>query len=207
VESFEPCAHGKLKASTAIRAPDAVERADRWKALTVDEFQAIVENLQAIVENIRSIVENLEERDARHLLGSPRRDPETPRWPTSSQAAAAARCSKSSSDRGILDHSPKKRGRYWRPLCGAQISRGLVYRKYPDPVSPSNALDAGRTPSKIQARCCMLRITSRSTRICYPFNSLSWCGDVVLRRFARVRSQQASGGTWCSYWTKKSRQV
>jgi hypothetical protein len=62
VGSFEPSAHGKLKASTVIRAPDAVERAGRGKALTVDESQAIVENLQAIVEN-------LEERDPRHLLG------------------------------------------------------------------------------------------------------------------------------------------
>jgi hypothetical protein len=40
-----------------------------------------------------------------------------------------------------------------------------------------------------------------------PYNSLSWCGDVVLRRFAQVGSQQASGGTWYCYCTKKSRQV
>jgi hypothetical protein len=69
-----------------MRAPDAVERVGRWKALTFDEFQAIVENLQDIVENMRGIVENLEERDARHHLGWPRKNPGTPRWPTSSQA-------------------------------------------------------------------------------------------------------------------------
>jgi hypothetical protein len=52
---------------------------------------AIVENLQAVVENMQGIVENLEERSARHLLGSPRRKPDIPRWPTYSQAAPAAR--------------------------------------------------------------------------------------------------------------------
>jgi hypothetical protein len=50
-------ARGKPKASTVVRAMDAVERASRWKPLTVffDEFQ--------------EIVENLDERDSRHLLG------------------------------------------------------------------------------------------------------------------------------------------
>jgi hypothetical protein len=50
-------AKGKPRASTVIRAMDAIERASRWRPLVVffDEFQ--------------EIVENLEERDARHLLG------------------------------------------------------------------------------------------------------------------------------------------
>ncbi|HEY1898711.1 MAG TPA: hypothetical protein VGG49_02850 [Steroidobacteraceae bacterium] len=54
---MELSARGKPKASTVIRALDAIERASRWKKLTVffDEFQ--------------DIVENLEERDSRHLLG------------------------------------------------------------------------------------------------------------------------------------------
>ena len=57
VGPVELSARGKPKASTVIRAMDAVEHASRWKPLTVffDEFQ--------------DIVENLEERDARHLLG------------------------------------------------------------------------------------------------------------------------------------------
>jgi hypothetical protein len=42
-----------------MRAPDAVERVGRRKALTFDEFQAIVEKLQDIVENMRGSVENL----------------------------------------------------------------------------------------------------------------------------------------------------
>jgi hypothetical protein len=47
----------KPKASTVIRAMDAIERASRWRPLVVffDEFQ--------------EIVENLEERESRHLLG------------------------------------------------------------------------------------------------------------------------------------------
>jgi hypothetical protein len=65
-------------------------------------FQIIVENLQAIVENIRGIVENLEEPDARHLLGFPRRNP------ASSHVIYI----------------------FWRPLCGAQIICELVDRKY-----------------------------------------------------------------------------
>jgi hypothetical protein len=50
-------ARTKPKASTVIRAMDAIERASRWRPLVVffDEFQ--------------EIVENLEEREARHLLG------------------------------------------------------------------------------------------------------------------------------------------
>jgi uncharacterized protein len=50
-------AKSKPKASTVIRAMDAVERASRWRPLVVffDEFQ--------------EIVENLEERESRHLLG------------------------------------------------------------------------------------------------------------------------------------------
>ena len=50
-------ARAKPKASTVIRAMDAVERASRWKPLIVffDEFQ--------------EIVENLDERESRHLLG------------------------------------------------------------------------------------------------------------------------------------------
>jgi AAA+ ATPase superfamily predicted ATPase len=50
-------ARAKPKASTVIRAMDAVERASRWRPLVIffDEFQ--------------DIVENLEEREARHLLG------------------------------------------------------------------------------------------------------------------------------------------
>jgi len=53
----ELSARRKPLASTVIRAMDAVERASRWKKLTVffDEFQ--------------DIVENLEERDSQHLLG------------------------------------------------------------------------------------------------------------------------------------------
>jgi hypothetical protein len=54
-ESSSLFRRGKPKASIAIRALDAVERAGRWKALTVDEFQAIVENLQDIVENMRAL--------------------------------------------------------------------------------------------------------------------------------------------------------
>ena len=104
--------------------------AGRWPALTVDEFQDIVENLQDIVENMRGIVENLKEQDPRCRLGSP-----------------------------IGDHSAVPR------------SAGSCIENIPDPASPSNALDAGRIPSKIQARCCMLRVASRSPRICYPFNS------------------------------------
>jgi hypothetical protein len=51
-------AKAKSKASTVIRALDALERASRWRPLAVffDEFQ--------------EIVENLEERDSRHLLGA-----------------------------------------------------------------------------------------------------------------------------------------
>jgi uncharacterized protein len=47
----------KPKASTVIRAMDAVERASRWRPLVVffDEFQ--------------EIAENLEQRESRHLLG------------------------------------------------------------------------------------------------------------------------------------------
>jgi len=47
----------KPKASTVIRAMDAIERASRWRPLVVffDEFQ--------------EIVENLEERESSHLLG------------------------------------------------------------------------------------------------------------------------------------------
>jgi hypothetical protein len=54
---LELSARGKPTASTVIRAMDAIERASRWKRLTVffDEFQ--------------DIVENLEERESRHLLG------------------------------------------------------------------------------------------------------------------------------------------
>jgi hypothetical protein len=54
---LELSARGRTKASTVIRAMDAIERASRWKKLTVffDEFQ--------------DIVENLEERESRHLLG------------------------------------------------------------------------------------------------------------------------------------------
>jgi hypothetical protein len=54
---LEFSARGKPKASSVIRAMDAIERASRWKKLTVffDEFQ--------------DIVENLEERESRHLLG------------------------------------------------------------------------------------------------------------------------------------------
>jgi hypothetical protein len=50
-------ARAKPKASTVIRAMDAIERASRWRPLAVflDEFQ--------------EIAENLEEREARHLLG------------------------------------------------------------------------------------------------------------------------------------------
>ena len=50
-------AKAKPKASTVIRAMDAVERASRWRPLAVffDEFQ--------------EIVEQLEERESRHLLG------------------------------------------------------------------------------------------------------------------------------------------
>jgi len=48
---------GKSKASTVIRAMDAIERASRWRPLAVffDEFQEIAENLEA--------------RESRHLLG------------------------------------------------------------------------------------------------------------------------------------------
>jgi len=50
-------ARGKPKASTVIRAMDAIERASRWRPLVVffDEFQ--------------EIVENLDEPASRHLLG------------------------------------------------------------------------------------------------------------------------------------------
>jgi len=50
-------ARAKAKASSVIRAMDAIERASRWRPLVVffDEFQ--------------EIVENLEERESRHLLG------------------------------------------------------------------------------------------------------------------------------------------
>lgn len=50
-------AKSKPKASTVIRALDAIERASRWRPLAVffDEFQ--------------EIVENLDERESRHLLG------------------------------------------------------------------------------------------------------------------------------------------
>jgi hypothetical protein len=50
-------AKAKPKASTVIRVMDAIERASRWRPLSVffDEFQ--------------EIVENLEERESRHLLG------------------------------------------------------------------------------------------------------------------------------------------
>jgi hypothetical protein len=50
-------AKAKPKASTVIRAMDAIERASRWRPLAVffDEFQ--------------EIVEQLEERESRHLLG------------------------------------------------------------------------------------------------------------------------------------------
>jgi AAA+ ATPase superfamily predicted ATPase len=50
-------AKGKPKASTVIRAMDAIERASRWRPLTVffDEFQ--------------EIIENLDEHESRHLLG------------------------------------------------------------------------------------------------------------------------------------------
>jgi len=50
-------AKARPKASTVIRAMDAVERASRWRPLAVffDEFQ--------------EIVEQLEERESRHLLG------------------------------------------------------------------------------------------------------------------------------------------
>ena len=41
-------ARAKPKASTVIRAMDAIERASRWRQLVVflDEFQEIVENLE-----------------------------------------------------------------------------------------------------------------------------------------------------------------
>jgi hypothetical protein len=54
---IEFSARGKPKASTVIRSMEAIERASRWKKLTVffDEFQ--------------DIVENLDERESRHLLG------------------------------------------------------------------------------------------------------------------------------------------
>jgi len=50
-------AKAKPKASTVIRAMDAIERASRWRPLAVffDEFQ--------------EIIENLEDKDSRHLLG------------------------------------------------------------------------------------------------------------------------------------------
>lgn len=50
-------AKGKPKASTVIRALNAVERASRWRPLVVffDEFQ--------------EIIENLDEQESRHLLG------------------------------------------------------------------------------------------------------------------------------------------
>jgi hypothetical protein len=56
-DPLEVSARRKPKASTVIRVMNAIERASRWKKLTVflDEFQ--------------DVVENLEERDSGHLLG------------------------------------------------------------------------------------------------------------------------------------------
>jgi hypothetical protein len=110
----------------------------------------------------------------------------------------------------ILDRFPKKRGPYWRRI-GVTVphpERPLVRASRISRILPH--LRRRLTPSRLHRTsrlvdvCSELEIASRSSRICYPFNSSSWCGDVVLRRFARVRSQQASGGTWCSYCTKKS---
>ena len=54
---LELSTRGKPKASTVIRAMDAIERASRWKRLTV------------FFDELQDIVENLDERDSRHLLG------------------------------------------------------------------------------------------------------------------------------------------
>jgi hypothetical protein len=167
----EQSAHGKLKASTGIRAPDVVEREGRWMALTVDEPQAIVENLQDIVENMRGIVENSEERDARHLWGH-RGEIQT------RQGGLHLRRQCPPLDAQNLhriDASWIILQRNVGPIEGHRAAprsaAGSYIENIPDPTSPSNALDAGRTPSKIQAYCCMLRVASRSPRICYPVNS------------------------------------
>jgi hypothetical protein len=57
VKRLSVSARAKPKASTVIRALDAIERASRWRPLAVffDEFQ--------------EIIENLDERESRHLLG------------------------------------------------------------------------------------------------------------------------------------------
>jgi len=47
----------KPKASTVIRAMDAIERASRWRPLTV------------FFDELQEIVDNLDERESRHLLG------------------------------------------------------------------------------------------------------------------------------------------